>query len=51
MYFGAFFILGGFILVLFGRKFIKPAVFLAGFLSGLLLSAFIFYFVYFDKLA
>lgn len=51
MYFGAFAIVAGILLVFFGRKFIKPAVFIAGFLTSLLLFSFIFYAVYFDKVS
>ena len=51
VYFGALFLIGGVLLVIWGRKFIRPAVFLAGFLSSLLLMALIFYAVYFDSLS
>lgn len=48
MYFGALLLVTGLSLVFFGRKLLKPAVCLAGFLSTILLSCFIFYAVYVD---
>ena len=48
-YFGAFFIVIGVALVLFGRKLIKPAVFFAGLITCTLFACLLFYSVYFTK--
>lgn len=45
-YFGAFLIVAGTLLTIWGRKLIKPSVCIAGFLSTILLAGLIFYGVY-----
>ena len=48
-YFGAVAILLGTLLVVLGRKFIKPAIFISGFITCVVLSLFMFYAIYYDK--
>jgi len=46
---GAIAIIAGVLLVLWGKKFIKPAIFFAGFLATIVLGCLIFYAIYFDQ--
>lgn len=48
-YFGAAMILAGALLVLWGKKFIKPAIFFAGFLSTVVAGCLIYYAIYYDQ--
>lgn len=48
-YFGVFMLISGFLLVVMGRKLLKPAVCFAGFLTSILVSCFIFYAVYVEN--
>jgi len=47
-YFGVFMLITGLLLVLAGRRLLKPAVCFAGFLTTILVSCFIFYAVYLE---
>ena len=47
-YFGVFMLISGSLLVILGRKMLKPAVCCAGFLTTIVVSCFIFYAVYLE---
>ena len=47
-YFGVFLLVSGFLLVLVGRRLLKPAICCAGFLTSILVACFIFYAVYLE---
>ena len=48
-YFGVFMLISGSMLVLLGRKMVKPAVCCAGFLTSIVVASFIFYAMYLEE--